>query len=183
MTETLAHHHPLSVRIGAGSTIRAVDHLEFLRRPAIVAVLARDDAAPVLAGLADMAEVSARFAAPGEWLAVSHSEPPENLLRMLSSRLGEAADIGDQSDGRVLMRLSGPNVRRILAKGVGVDLNPAVFATGASSNLLCGRIAVNLVRTGDNEFELIVARSLAEALFDDLMRMGCEFDLSYGFIG
>ncbi|MNL70924.1 Sarcosine oxidase, gamma subunit family [compost metagenome] len=79
------------------------------------------------------------------------------------------------------MRLSGPGARPILAKGIGVDLHPAAFALGGSTNVLCGHIAINLARTGEDTFELIVSRSFAESLFDDLMTMGRAFDLSVAF--
>jgi len=184
MIKTCISHHPLEGRVPLEPGIRAVDHLEVPRRQAIVAIMALDgEEAAVAAGLAAVSELSVRFVGPGEWLAVSPSETPDSLQRNLSLLLAEAACIFDQSDGRVVLRLSGPNVRRILAKGVGVDLHPSVFAIGTSSNVLCGHVSVNLARTGENEFELIVMRSFAESLFDDLRLMGREFDLSADFSG
>ena len=183
MIKTFISHHPLEGRVPREPGIRAVDHLEIPRRQAIATVMAVDgEEAAVAAGLAAVSGVSVRFAGPGEWLAVSPSETPESLQRNLSL-LAEAAYIFDQSDGRVVMRLSGPNVRRILAKGVATDLHPSAFAIGTSSNVLCGHVGVNLARTGENEFELIVMRSFAETLFDDLRLMGREFDLSADFSG
>jgi heterotetrameric sarcosine oxidase gamma subunit len=182
MTRTYTSRHPLNDLLPLEPGIRAVDHLEVLRACAIASVMAIDgEEASVTAGLAASGDVSIRFAGPGEWLAVSQSETPEELHRNLSLLLAEAAYIFDQSDGRAVFRLSGPNVRRILAKGIATDLHPAVFEIGTSSNVLCGHISVNLARTGENEFELIVMRSLAVALFDDLRVMGREFDLSADF--
>ncbi|MFT2212056.1 sarcosine oxidase subunit gamma [Rhizobium giardinii] len=184
MTRTYISHHPLEGRIPLEPGIRAVDHLEVPRRQAIVTVMAAvGEETAVAAVLASMGEPSLRFVGPGEWLVVSQSETPDGLLRRLSLVLAETAYVLDQSDGRIVLRLSGPNVRRILAKGAAIDLHPSVFAIGAASNLLCGHISVNLARTGENEFELIVTRSLAESLFDDLRLMGREFDLSVDFSG
>ncbi|MCV9961533.1 sarcosine oxidase subunit gamma [Pararhizobium sp. BT-229] len=184
MIKTYNSRHPLEDRVPAEAAIRAVDHLEIPRRLAIATVMAAEgEEAAVVAGLAAIQDVSVRFAGPGEWLALSQTETPESLQRNLSLLLAEAAYIVDQSEGRVVLRLSGPNVRRILAKGIAVDLHVSVFAVGTSSNVLCGHISVNLARTGENEFELIVMRSLAESLFDDLALMGREFDLSAGFSG
>ncbi|MEK1926475.1 MAG: sarcosine oxidase subunit gamma family protein [Rhizobium giardinii] len=184
MTKTYISHHPLEGRIPLDPGIRAVDHLEVPRRQAIVTVMAADgEETAVAAALTTMSEPSLRFVGPGEWLVVSQSETPDGLLRSLSLVLAETAYVLDQSDGRIVLRLSGPNVRRILAKGVAIDLHPSVFAIGAASNLLCGHISVNLARTGENEFELIVTRSLAESLFDDLRLMGREFGLSVDFSG
>lgn len=182
MTRTYMSRHPLDDLLPLQSGIRAVDHLDVPRAFAIASVMAMDgEEASVTAGLAASGDVSVRFAGPGEWLTVSQSETPEGLHRNLSLLLAETAYVFDQSDGRVVFRLSGPNVRRILAKGIATDLHPAIFEIGTSSNVLCGHISVNLARTGENEFELIVMRSFAIALFDDLRVMGREFDLSADF--
>ena len=139
--------------------------------------------AAVAAGLVAVSGVSVALRRAGRMagsISVGNAREPS---AQSFAALAETAYIFDQSDGRVVMRLSGPNVRRILAKGVAVDLHPSVFAIGTSSNVLCGHISVNLARTGENEFELIVMRSFAETLFDDLRLMGREFDLSADFSG
>lgn len=182
MSRTYISRHPLDDLLPLEPGIRAVDHLDVPRSSAIVSVMAMDgEESSVTAGLAASGGVSIRFTGPGKWLAVSQSETPESLHRNLSLLLAETAYFVDQSDGRVVFRLSGPNVRRILAKGIATDLHPAIFETGTSVNVLCGHISINLARTGENEFELIVMRSFAVALFDDLKVMGREFDLSAGF--
>ncbi|MCW0000856.1 sarcosine oxidase subunit gamma [Pararhizobium sp. YC-54] len=182
MTRTYISRHPLEDLLPLEPGIRAVDHLDIPRAMAIAAVMAMDgEEAAVAAGLAASGDVQVRFTGPGEWLILSQSETPEELHRNLSLLLAETAYIVDQSDGRIVFRLSGPNVRRILAKGIASDLHPAVFEIGTSSNVLCGHISVNLARTGENEFELIVMRSFAVALFNDLRVMGREFDLSADF--
>jgi len=182
MTRTYISRHPLSDLLPLEPGIRAIDHLDIPRAVAIASVMAMDgEEASVTAGLAVSGDVSVRFAGPGEWLVLSQSDTPEGLDRGLSLLFAETAYIFDQSDGRVVFRLSGPNARRILAKGIASDLHPTMFEIGTSSNVLCGHISVNLARTGENEFELIVMRSFAVALFDDLRVMGREFDLSADF--
>ncbi len=91
-----------------------------------------------------------RYCGPGEWLVVSQVDTPVGLTRRLDMLCGTQAHVVDQSDGRVLVRLSGPFARQILAKGIGVDLHPAAFALGDSTNVLCGHIGINLARTGEN---------------------------------
>ncbi|HTO31668.1 MAG TPA: sarcosine oxidase subunit gamma family protein [Pararhizobium sp.] len=182
MSRTYISRHPLEGRIPSEPGIRAVDHLDVPQNVAIATVMAAEGGdAFVTAALAAAGDLSVRFVGPGEWLALSQTDTPEVLCRNLSLLLADAAHIFDQSDGRVLLRLSGPNVRRILAKGVGPDLHPAVFEIGTSSNVLCGHVGINLARVGENDFELIVMRSFAESLFDDLKLMGREYGLSVGF--
>ncbi|MCA1404963.1 sarcosine oxidase subunit gamma [Ensifer sp. IC3342] len=158
------------------------NHLAIGHRQAVSMVLAvagEEDSVEKL--LSSATEFTGRFSAPGEWLVVSENDTPEGLQRRLDALCSDKAHIVDQSEARVLFRISGPSMRRILAKGIGLDLDPNVFATGASANALCGHIAVNLARTGEDAFELLTPRSFAESLFDNLMTMGREYDLTAAF--
>jgi len=167
---------PVDVQAGA-------DHLAVAARQALVFVLAASgQEAAVGSLLASDADVSARFCAPGEWLVVSGLQTPELLHQALAALLGDMAHCIDQSHGRVLLRLTGPNARAILAKGVGVDLHASAFPIGQSANVLCGHISVNLARVGENEFEIVVMRSFAESLLHDLHAMGRAFDLTTAFV-
>lgn len=182
MARTFLPKHPLDGRVATDTGIRAVDHLEIVREIAAATVIAvAGEETSVAAGLASAGNVAVRFVGPGEWLVLSETDTAEDLQRNLAMLLSDTAHVVDQSDGRVVLRLSGPNVRRILAKGIAIDLHPSVFAVGASANVLCGHLSVNLARTDDNAFELIGMSSFAAALFDDLRLMGREFDLSAGF--
>lgn len=87
----------------------------------------------------------------------------------------------EQSDGRTLLRLSGPNVRAILAKCVPVDLHRDVFAEGQSGTMLCCHVSANVARTGPDTFEIAVMRSFAGTVFDEVLEMGREFNLTAGF--
>ncbi len=178
MVHQFQERHAVEDLVTADASASA-DHLAVALRQAITVVLAAagQDRA-VAAVLAADEDISVRFSAPGEWLVVSGAQTPELLHQAVSALLGETAHCIDQSHGRVLMRLSGPNARAILAKGVGIDLHPSAFRIGQSANVLCGHISINLALVGDDQFELIVMRSFAESLLHDLRQMGRAFDLS-----
>ena len=53
----------------------------------------------------------------------------QGLRRGVRSRVGLFAAVSDQSDSRLVLRLSGPRVRDVLAKGVPLDLHPKVVQT------------------------------------------------------
>ncbi|NRP70097.1 hypothetical protein ILFOPFJJ_00975 [Ensifer psoraleae] len=176
--------HALDEKLRGAPRPAGVNHLAIAHRQAVAMVLAQaGEEDTVQRALSQTTEFILRFCASGEWLVVSENDTPEGLQRRLDALCAGRAYIVDQSEARVLFRLSGPSTRRILAKGVGLDLHPAAFATGASANALCGHVAVNLARTGDDTFELIAPRSFAESLFDDLMAMGREYDLTAAFAG
>ncbi|WP_457585418.1 sarcosine oxidase subunit gamma [Ensifer canadensis] len=182
MVRDYNNRHALDQKLRGTPKPAHVDHLEVGHWQAIATVLAHAglDAA-VQRALSSTPDLSLRYCGPGEWLVVSGVDTPVGLMRRLDMLCGTQAHVIDQSDGRVLLRLSGPSARQILAKGIGVDLHPAAFALGGSTNVLCGHIAINLSRTGEDIFELIVSRSFAESLFEDLMTMGRPFDLSAAF--
>jgi sarcosine oxidase subunit alpha len=55
--------------------------------------------------------------APGQWLAVAEGKQALALLAKLAAALKGLATLVDQSDGKAVLRISGPNARQVLAKG------------------------------------------------------------------
>ncbi|MGO4624445.1 sarcosine oxidase subunit gamma [Ensifer sp. 2YAB10] len=182
MVRDYNNRHALEQKLRSAPAPAAADHLMVGHWRTVATVLARagqEDA--VRQAIASVPEFSLRFSGPEEWLVVSETEAPSGLVRRLEELCAGGAYVVDQSDGRVVFRLAGPNARSVLAKGIGLDLHPAAFSIGGSANVLCGHIPVNLARTDEDTFELIVPRSYAESLFDDLVRMGRAFDLTAAF--
>jgi heterotetrameric sarcosine oxidase gamma subunit len=173
--------HALDGTIGAVSG-QGENHLAVHRATTIAMVLAAPGHTAEAAGIliADGA-FEARFCGPGEWLVLSEVHGPETLAAELSVRLGAFAFVIDQSHGRVVLTLSGPDVARILANGIAVDLHPEVFPVGRAANVLCNHLSVNLARTGVDRFDLVVTRSFAEALVADLKVMARSLALSVDF--
>ena len=173
--------HVLDGTIGAIAE-RRENHLAVHRTTAIAAVLAAPGQTAEAAGiLVANGEFEARFCGPGEWLVLSEAHAPETLVAELSVRLGDFAFVVDQSHGRVVLTLSGPDAARILANGVAVDLHPDAFPVGRAANVLCNHLSLNLARTGDERFDLTVMRSFAEALVEDMKIMARSDDLSVDF--
>jgi sarcosine oxidase subunit gamma len=180
MTISFAHRHVLEEHITGFETKANPHHLSVPRRPAIITVLARAGAEEdVQLALGLIEEASLRTCGPAEWLVVSHTLASDSLLRQIRALPGACAF--DHSDGRVLMKIGGPHVRRILAKCVAVDLHPDAFAIDACANMLVAHVAGNLARTGADTFEIIVPRSYAGTVFEELKEMGREFALTAGF--
>ena len=173
--------HALEGTIGAVSERRA-NHLSVHRASAIASVLAAPGRAAEAAGiLVASGEFEARFVAPGEWLVLSDVHAPETLGAELSVRLGDFAFVVDQSHGRVALTLAGPDAARILANGIGADLHIDAFPVGRAANVLCSHLSVNLARTGGDRFGIVVTRSFAGALVDDLKVMARSHELSVDF--
>ena len=105
----------------------------------------------------------------------------------LSAVCGSTASVVDQSDGKFMLRLSGPAVRKTLAKGVTLDLHPKGFQAGETALTLLGHLNVQLTRVdaaSDLEptfatFELVAARSSAGDLWAWLEASAGEFGLEF----
>jgi heterotetrameric sarcosine oxidase gamma subunit len=74
------------------------------------------------------------------------------------------AGVTDQSDLWICFIASGALVRDVLSRVVPVDVRAAKFAVGALASTRAGHLDVLLRRTGQNAFEIAVARSYAEEL-------------------
>ncbi|MGO4436623.1 sarcosine oxidase subunit gamma [Rhizobium sp. RAF56] len=174
--------HVLDERLASTASQPNANHLAIVRRFAAVSVLVNPgDEGEVLASLSATPAISVRMVGPFEWLAVSETLDGEGVVADLSRLDAGRVSLVDQSDGRVLFRVSGPNVRAILAKCVAVDLHPDVFHEGRSANMLCCHVSANVACTGGDVFEIVVMRSYAGFVFDELMEMGREFALTAGF--
>ncbi len=177
MSLTLYHRHVLEDYLAGFEAKANPNHLAVIRRPAIFSVMAhRGSEAAVGDAVKSIDGVHVRDCAPGEWLVASTTTGAAVIENLLGEVAG--ASIVDQSDGRVLLQISGPNVRKILAKCVAVDLHPDAFPVGASANMLCCHVAANLARTGVDVFEIIVPRSFCGSVFEEMMEMGRAFALT-----
>lgn len=114
---------------------------------------------------------SVRDTAPGQWFIVADKPLPQSKLKLVLEQLRPDAYGVDQSHGRVRIAINGSSVERVLAKGTGVDLAISVFPVHHSATTLVGHIATHITRVDEDAFELIVLRSFAESLWDDLVRM------------
>lgn len=101
---------------------------------------------------------------PGQWFAVSEAFQNEALAEALAKRLKGQASISDQSSGRAVLRVSGPRVRDVLAKGLAVDLDPRVFGPGSAVTSTISHMGVLVWRAGAaEEYDIALFRSVAES--------------------
>jgi sarcosine oxidase subunit gamma len=147
--------------------------------PTILHVLAsrgtRESAAKKLGKLAAAGRFTLRTAGPDKWLVLAPAAEAARLMAELRKALADTASPLDQSDGRVLIELSGSEAREALAKGTGVDLDPSVFPVGHSAITAFGHVTVHLTHSAEDAYELIVMRSYSEALWETLVEAVREF--------
>ena len=104
------------------------------------------------------------WAGDARWTAVSEAGD-DRLETMLRDRLSGFAAITGQSDGRVVLRISGPSAREVLGKAVAIDLHPRAFRPGDVALTPAFHIAAQVWQVDHvPTYDLSVARSYAGSL-------------------
>jgi len=120
---------------------------------------------PVAANTMTTADHRVFWLGPDEWQIVTAADNTARLLAGFREALtGVHASVSDLSGGQVAMRVTGPGVREVLAKGCTLDLSPANFAVGAcaQSGLAKASMLIGRIEDMGPAFEIIVRRSFAD---------------------
>ena len=113
--------------------------------------------------------------APDQWIASAEAPEAAGFAARMRARIGLFAAVADQSDARLVLRLRGPKLRDVLAKGVPVDLHPGVFKVGDVATTLVAHQAVQLDRIDEACFQLAAPRSMAGSFWSWLSASAGEF--------
>lgn len=126
---------------------------------------------------------------PDGWLLLG----PPGSEAAIASRLREVADANPVSvleifsHARALVRLTGADAPRLLAKVCAVDLDDGVTPDGAAFRSSVAKVATDVVRddvSGERSYLLHCERSCGQYLFDALMDAGEELGIERdGFTG
>ncbi|MBB4193856.1 sarcosine oxidase subunit gamma [Rhizobium aethiopicum] len=172
----LPQHKPVLAGTAYSGTSGASIRLEALPEGHLLHVIGAIEPAALAAELAKagFTNSSIRKAGFRQWFVAGDEPLSPASLAALAAALAGKAFVMDQSHGRVRIGISGRSSRLLLSKGTAVDLDPAVFAEGSSAMTMVGHISVQIVRTGENSFELTVLRSFAESLWDELRHMAAS---------
>jgi sarcosine oxidase subunit gamma len=118
------------------------------------------------------------FAGTGrdQWIASAEGAEAAGFATKLRARIGPFAAVTDQSDARLVLRLSGPRVREVLAKGVPVDLHPKAFKPGDVASTVIAYVGVQIDMLDDAPtYQITAPRSMAGTLWSWLAASAAEF--------
>jgi sarcosine oxidase subunit gamma len=135
------------------------------------------------------------FAGPGQWLAVAETAATERFAAAagldpamagsaaleisLRAMLAGAAAVAGQGDGRGVLRLSGPRVRDVLAKGTAIDLHPRRFAPGDAAMTWCAHVDVTLwQRDAEPTYDIVIPRGFAGTFWHWLEESAAEYGIA-----
>ena len=124
----------------------------------------------------DSPTLALAWSAPGHWLASAEGVDRSAFETRLREKLSLVAAISNQSDGRSVIRISGPAARDVLAKGVPIDLHPSVFGPGRTASTIVAHINVHFWQLDEvPTFEFAVFRSFAPAFWRFLTESAAEY--------
>ena len=113
---------------------------------------------------------------PDQWIASAEGTDAPGFAARVRARIGPFAAVSDQSDSRLVLRLSGPRVRDVLAKGLPVDLHPTVFKPGDVATTIVAYIGVQIDMLHDAPtYQLSAPRSMAGSFWSWLSASAAEF--------
>lgn len=138
---------------------------------------------PLIANTATSAgSNSALWLGPDEWLVVT--APDDAMVRAVGLKValvGLHAAVTDISDSRIVIRLSGPRARDVLAKGCPLDLHPRVFGPGWVAQSLIGRAGVIIHQIDEvPSYDVYVLASFAAYLWNWLTDAGLDYGIVTG---
>ncbi len=115
---------------------------------------------------------------PDEWLVSSPAGSSSTNAAKLAKELSrQRASVTPVSDGRTVIRLSGPHARDVLAKGCPLDFHPKAFGPGQCGQTLLGRTDMLLHCRKPDAFDIYMARSFAEYAWTWLEDAAREYGL------
>ena len=112
---------------------------------------------------------------PNQWIASAEGAEAGNFAAKVRSRIGPFAAVSDQSDSRLVLLLSGPRARDVLAKGVPVDLHPKAFKPGDVACTLVSYVATQIDMLDEATWQLTAPRSMAGSIWSWLTASAAEF--------
>jgi len=113
---------------------------------------------------------------PDQWIASAGGADAAGFAAKVRARIGPFAAVSDQSDARLVLRVSGPRARDALAKGVPVDLHPKAFKPGDVACTVVGYINTQMDMLDDvPTYQLAAPRSMAGSFWSWLTASAAEF--------
>jgi sarcosine oxidase subunit gamma len=102
---------------------------------------------------------------PGSWLLVRDGASPD-WAEQIAGTMDGTASIVDQSSAYAMLELRGEGARRLLQRGVLLDLHPGSFAAGSAAVTLVAHIGMILWQIDDAPgYRVAVFRSFARSFW------------------
>jgi sarcosine oxidase subunit gamma len=119
--------------------------------------------------------------APGAWLIGAEASRAADFIDALIRTLEGDASVVDQSAAYEVLRLSGPTLSEVLARGVALDFHPDVFGRDGAAVTLADHVNVILWRV-DEARALTLDIAVPRSVFGDFWSWLAESAAAYGLV-
>lgn len=117
--------------------------------------------------------------APGQWMLLAENGA-DGFCRRMAERIGDLGHISEQSDSRVVFRVSGDKAREVLGKGCALDTHPRVMQPGACAVTIMAHVGVLLHQVDDiPSYDLLVYAGYAACFREWLEEAAAEFGFDF----
>ncbi|WP_269932798.1 sarcosine oxidase subunit gamma [Aminobacter sp. HY435] len=120
------------------------------------------------------------WSGPDQFTVFAPRADEASQLDAMSKAFAGSASLSEQSDGRCLIRMTGPRARDAIAKFSSLDLHGDVFPVGTAANTSVDHTAVNLWREADGAdgqavYAMLVFTSFADSLWHTIVDSSLEY--------
>lgn len=110
----------------------------------------------------------------GRWMIVGKDQAYGDTVSKMAAGCDSAA-INDVSSSKTVIRVSGPNVRDMLASSCTIDLHPSAFKPGMSATTDLDHVVVTMDCLDADTFDLFVSRAYAVSFWEWLIEASEEY--------
>lgn len=155
------------------------------RGVALALLLARKGRASELAAMLGMGVEPGRSSAiegatalpvaPGQWMLIAEWGRDGSFARSLAARVAGLGHVSDQSQGRVVIRISGAKARDALTKECTLDLHPGAATPGYCAQTVMAEVGVLIHQIDDRpSYDLACFSGFALHLWNRLVDCAAE---------
>lgn len=118
--------------------------------------------------------------APGQWMLVSSSKAGMNFGEDLQKKLKKNGYVSEQSDGRMIFRLTGPRVVELMQKACRLDLHPSKTGKGWCAQTQMAQAGVIIHQTDTKpSYDVLVYSGFAQHFAEWLEHTGAQIGISF----
>lgn len=117
---------------------------------------------------------------PGEWMLISTRTAGMKFGEDLRSKLKKNGYASEQSDGRMIFRLTGPRVVELMQKACRLDLHPSKTGKGWCAQTQMAQAGV-IIHQIDNKpsYDILVYSGFAQHFAEWLLHTGAQLNISF----
>jgi len=183
--------HPLDTffsRVGTGSSrnlsAKSIEGHGIIQVFAVNGKTAAVERALKIKGKPGVATVTKDYTAiplcPGQWMLVSAKAGSDGFAAGIQAKLKKNGYVSEQSDARVIFRLSGTRAREMMQKGCRLDLDPSVTSTGWCAQTQMAQAGVILHQVDDKPtYDILVYSGFAQHFAEWLEHTGAQLGIAF----